>query len=256
MYGSACTIVSTGKIIPIATEFTESKQASEGTASDLGDRLKNCGLGRTHARDRVHARTQVFLALCLRLVLANAKFGRIECHEECFGRSADGEYKYRGIECRQRSTPAFVADTQQAFIETFDEHRDPERVCDVLQERLARLRRGDIPSSVLVTAIRVSKRLEAYNRRSRTTAALGRASWKGLEYAPGESVSFVAVDDEASGAERIKLASEEIDEYDADRYATKLVRAGESVLSPIGWREPEIRSYLADREDASISVYL
>jgi DNA polymerase I len=27
-----------------------------------------------------------------------------------FGRSADGEYKYRGIECRQRSTCEFVAD--------------------------------------------------------------------------------------------------------------------------------------------------
>ena len=32
--------------------------------------VKDCGLGRTHARCRVHARAQVFLALCLRLVVA------------------------------------------------------------------------------------------------------------------------------------------------------------------------------------------
>jgi hypothetical protein len=32
--------------------------------------VKDCGLGRTHARGRVHARAQVFLALCLRLVVA------------------------------------------------------------------------------------------------------------------------------------------------------------------------------------------
>jgi DNA polymerase I len=125
----------------------------------------------------------------------------------------------------------------------------------VLQERLARLRRGDVLSSSLVTTIRVSKRLEACDRQSRTTAALERARRKSLEYAPSESVSFVVVDDEASGAERVQLAFEAIDGYDADRYATELVRAAESVLSPLGWRESEIRSYLADRESASLALY-
>ena len=154
-HGYGCTIVSTGQKIPIAAEFTESKQAPEETAMRvtrdalavakpiwmLGDSaydtldwhdyllaagvvpvapynarntddpldieyriedritehsadiqlnqssldktysrrtgvertneaVKNCGLGRTHARGRVHARAQVFLALCLRLVVA------------------------------------------------------------------------------------------------------------------------------------------------------------------------------------------
>ncbi len=160
-YGYGCTIVSTGSKIPIAAEFTESKQAPEETAmrvtSDalavnkpmwmIGDSaydtldwhdhllaagvvpvapynprntdnpldikyriedritvhcddvqlkqstldktynrrtgvertnesVKNCGLGRTHARGRVHARAQVFLALCLRLVLAITNYER------------------------------------------------------------------------------------------------------------------------------------------------------------------------------------
>jgi len=115
----------------------------------------------------------------------------------------------------------------------------------VLQERLARLRRGDVPSSALVTTTCVSKRLKMYDRRSRT-AALERARQKGLKYAPGESVSFVVVDDEASGAERVQLVFEEIDAYYADRYAIELIRAAESVLSPISWRESEIRLYFAD----------
>ncbi|MFC6873758.1 transposase, partial [Halobellus marinus] len=38
--------------------------------------VKDCGLGRTHARGRVHARAQVFLALCLRLVLAITNYER------------------------------------------------------------------------------------------------------------------------------------------------------------------------------------
>ncbi|GAB3316295.1 IS4/IS5 family transposase [Haloplanus rallus] len=160
-YGYGCTIVSTGQKIPIAAEFTESKQALEETAMRvtrdalavarpvwmLGDSaydtldwhdhllaagvvpvvpynprntdapkdieyrvedrinehgedvqlkqsildetynrrtgvertneaVKDCGLGRTHARGRVHARAQVFLALCLRLVVAITNYER------------------------------------------------------------------------------------------------------------------------------------------------------------------------------------
>ena len=40
------------------------------------DVVKDCGLGRTHARGRVHARAQVFLALCLRLVVAITNYER------------------------------------------------------------------------------------------------------------------------------------------------------------------------------------
>ena len=160
-YGYGCTLVSTGSKIPIAAEFTESKQASEETAmrvtSDAlavakplwmigdsaydtldwhdyllafgivpvapynprnttdpldieyrvedrienysedvqlkqsildetynrrtqvertNDAVKDCGLGTLRARGRVHARAQVFVALCLRLVVAITNYER------------------------------------------------------------------------------------------------------------------------------------------------------------------------------------
>jgi len=159
-YGYGCTIVSTGQKIPIAAEFTESKQAPEETAMRVtrdalavdkpiwmvgdsaydtldwqttcwpqgrasrtvqrakhrrserhrvqgrrpyhgtqrgrsaqaihpgrdvqpphgvertNESVKDCGLRRTHARGRVHARAQVFLALCLRLVVAITNYER------------------------------------------------------------------------------------------------------------------------------------------------------------------------------------
>ncbi|MEA5387248.1 transposase [Haloarculaceae archaeon H-GB11] len=160
-YGYGCTIVSTGQKIPIAAEFTESKQAPEETAMRVtrdalavaqpiwmvgdsayetldwhnhllaagvvpvapynarnaddpkdieyrvedritehsedvqvkrstldatynrrtgvertNESVKDCGLGRTHARGRVQARAQVFLALCLRLVVAITNYER------------------------------------------------------------------------------------------------------------------------------------------------------------------------------------
>jgi hypothetical protein len=38
--------------------------------------VKDCGLGCTHARGRVHVRAQVYLALCLRLVIAITNYER------------------------------------------------------------------------------------------------------------------------------------------------------------------------------------
>jgi len=160
-YGYGCTIVSTGSKLPIAAEFTESKQAPEETAMRVtrdalavaqpmwmvgdsaydtldwhdhllaagvvpvapynprntdepldieyrvedrideysddvqlkqspleetynrrpqaertNDAVKDCGLGTLRARGRVHARAQVFLALCLRLVVAITNYER------------------------------------------------------------------------------------------------------------------------------------------------------------------------------------
>ena len=40
------------------------------------DAVKSCGLGHVRARGRVHARTQVFLALCVRLVVAITNYER------------------------------------------------------------------------------------------------------------------------------------------------------------------------------------
>ena len=160
-YGFGCTIISTGAKIPIATEFTQAKQASQETAMRVAcdalavetpvwmlgdsaydildwhdllltagvmpvtpynprntddpkdikyrvearieehgddvqlkqsmldktynrrtgvertnDAVKDCGLGHVRARGRVHARTQVYLSLCLRLVIALTNYER------------------------------------------------------------------------------------------------------------------------------------------------------------------------------------
>ncbi|MEF8915742.1 type B DNA-directed DNA polymerase [Natronomonas sp.] len=172
-----------------------------------------------------------------------------------FGRQTDGDYKYRGIECRQRSTSPYVSGAQQELIEVFDTHREPERVCDVLADRITELRRGNVAASELETQVRVSKDLASYTRESRTTAALRRAKQQGVSYPPGESLSFVIADDDISGRDRVRLGFEDVDTYDAEAYIERLKRAAESILSPLGWRQRDIEQYLDDREDASLLQY-
>jgi DNA polymerase I len=179
-----------------------------------------------------------------------------------FGRVADpadtdAPYKIRGIECRQHSTPSFVADLQRELIETFDRARSPEAVCDRVRRALGRLDAGKANPLELVIEERVSKRANAYDRQTRTVAALRRAETLGCPRQPGQCVRYVVVDDDERSPERVRLAHEsgDLDRYDGEFYADQLYRAAESVLAPTGWRQQDIEAYLADRTDTTLAAF-
>jgi DNA polymerase I len=163
--------------------------------------------------------------------------------------------KTRGIEGRQRSTPAWVGDVQSEALRAFDETRSPEAVCDVLRRRLRELRDGEVDPSALVVDNRVSKDVDEYAMETLTVAALKRARIEGAGLAPGQTVRYVVVDADARGASRVRLAFEDADRYDAAWYEDAAVRAVESVLTPVGWRESEIRRYLSGATDETLASF-
>jgi DNA polymerase I len=146
----------------------------------------------------------------------------------------EDEYQYRGIECRQRSTPTYIDDAQKALIRAVDEYGDPKAVCEELRSWVDRLERGAVDPSGLVITNRVSKKRDDYTQSTRSVAALERAAELGLVRSPGQSVSYVVVDDAKCSRERVVLASEELTEYDVGFHRELLVRAATSVLSPLG----------------------
>ncbi|WP_254663091.1 DNA polymerase domain-containing protein [Haladaptatus sp. W1] len=174
-----------------------------------------------------------------------------------FGKVAgEDEYKYRGIECRQRSSPSYIDEAQKALIRAVDAYRDPEAVCEELRSWVDRLERGAVDPSELVITNRVSKKKEDYTQSTRSVAALERAADLGLARAPGQSVSYVVVDDAKESRERVLLANEELNEYDVEFYRKVLIRAAASVLSPLGWREKRIEQFLADHDEMSLNSFL
>ncbi|AOW79600.1 DNA-directed DNA polymerase [Halodesulfurarchaeum formicicum] len=175
-----------------------------------------------------------------------------------FGRRADpapdeSPVKVRGIEARQRSTCDWVGDLQRTLIEVLDEHREPEPVLDVLRERLDRLARGAVDPERLLLTNRVGKPLAEYTQSTRNVAALKRTRATGIDLAPGQDVSYVVVDDSKTTRERVRLQGEPLEDYDADFYRKRAVRAAASVLSPLGVRERDIESHLADFESTSVT---
>ena len=62
------------------------------------------------------------------------------------------------------------------------------------------------------------------------------------------------VNDEKRSRERVALAHREIKSYDPSYYETGVVRAVESVLSPMGWDESEIRRELTETQLTTLSA--
>lgn len=103
-----------------------------------------------------------------------------------FGKVAGkDEYKYRGIECRQRSMPSYIDAAQKTLIRAVDAYRDPEMVCEELRSWVNRLERGAVDPNELVITNRISKQREDYIPSTRSVAALERAAELGLTRSPG-----------------------------------------------------------------------
>ena len=175
-----------------------------------------------------------------------------------FGKCSESdEYKIRGLEYRQRDTPAYVERCQHELIEAFDRHRDPERVCFEVGRQCRRLTARDVDPNELVIRTTPSKRREEYRQYTTTVAALERAERQGIDVHPGEPLEYVVIDDSRASHERVALAHEtdRLEAYDADYYTRQLYRAAESVLSPVGYRRADVRRALAESRAVSLRAF-
>jgi DNA polymerase I len=112
-----------------------------------------------------------------------------------------------------------------------------------------------VPVEQLVERNRVSKPLEGYTQNTQNVAALKRARDHDLAVHPGQDIEYVVVDDEKSSRERVALTHEEVESYDASYYETQLVRAVESVLSPLGWDRTEIQREIAETRETNLAAF-
>jgi len=173
-----------------------------------------------------------------------------------FGKVAgEDEFKVRGIEARQQSTPEFIEDVQRDCLRIISRTRSPEAVISRLKRAISELHAGNVNPDRLVERNRVSKPVEAYTQYTQNVAALERANDQDLAIHPGQDVEYVVVDDDKSSRERVSLAHEEVETYDAAHYETELVRAVESVLSPLDWDRTDIRREIAETRETNLTSW-
>jgi len=157
-----------------------------------------------------------------------------------FGKKEGGGFKKAGIETEQSSTCKFIREAQQEMIEKYDENRKPGDVVNLVKEKCKELENHKIKFENLVIDTKTTKHLENYSVNNRTVAALKKARYHGIEYKPGQEISYVVRDDSTKGMNRVNLEFEE-GRYDPEFYKTQLVRAAESILSPEGINREDIK---------------
>ncbi|TQQ79141.1 type B DNA-directed DNA polymerase [Halonotius terrestris] len=173
-----------------------------------------------------------------------------------FGKVAgEDDFKIRGIEARQRSTPAFIEDIQRDCLKRLDATRSADAVLGLLERAIDELQAGNVPVEQLVERNRISKPLEGYSQNTQNVAALKRAREQDLAVHPGQDIEYVVVDDEKTSRERVALAHEEFESYDPSYYETQLVRAVESLLSPLGWDRTEIQREIGETRETNLAAY-
>jgi DNA polymerase I len=112
-----------------------------------------------------------------------------------------------------------------------------------------------VSAEELVERNRVSQPLEGYSQNTRNVAALQRARDQGLAVHPGQDIEYVVVDDDRTSRERVALAHEEVEDYDPSYYETQLIRAVESLLSPLGGNRTRIGRELANTRQTELLAY-
>ncbi|MCL9813493.1 type B DNA-directed DNA polymerase [Natranaeroarchaeum aerophilus] len=173
-----------------------------------------------------------------------------------FGKVAGAdEFKIRGLEARQRTTPPFIEDVQRDCLDRLAGTRSPDAVLRRLERAIEALHNGEVAVDRLVKRNRVSKPLEGYTQNTQNVAALKRARDHGLAVHPGQDIEYVVVDDEKTSRDRVSLVHEDVETYDASYYETQLVRAVESVLSPLGWDRTEIQRTIAETREMNLSAF-
>ena len=168
-----------------------------------------------------------------------------------FGIAANGDHKLRGIALRRGDTSRFVANVQMGILEILAKETDPlklaERLPEVLlfvRERLAALKRREIPLEELVITQTLSRELDGYSVLSPVASAARQLQVLGKTIKMGQRIRFIYIGP-APGIHAWG-ASDTPDPrlIDVLRYQELVVRAVHEILQPLGVTERILKDWL------------
>jgi len=182
---------------------------------------------------------------------------RVPVPNRYFGVFQDGTIKMRGIEARRRDTPTYIAEAQMELIEWFAKAPDAESLpryipgaLELLRRQLAELRAGRVPAEKLLLAQRLSRKLEAYTSPSPAAQAAQQLAAIGKILEPGQRVRFVLL----RGGQRVQAwdlpQPPNPAALDAPRYCELLLRAAETIFSPMGVPPDTLRAWAINQPTA------
>ena len=180
-----------------------------------------------------------------------------------YGLFDSGEFKTRGIEIRQRSTPKLFATFQQELLDTLAVAKTKQELFKivktdtlrVIKEYARELLAGSCNPFDLVFSTRVTRELGGYRVFNDRVAALTQLTDEGVSVHPGETVRYVILKHNTRDPARRVRVLELMDgdeEYDKQEYLKHLLRTAASILRPFGYTEERLAEELEKSMQAKL----
>jgi DNA polymerase-2 len=169
-----------------------------------------------------------------------------------FGELTDGSFKVRGTASRRHDTPPLLTDLENEVLQTLaaggsgNLARRVQDVVALLRQRVAQLRRREVPLEQLVVRVNVSRAPEDYRVRSSAAVAGLQLQSEGRNVRAGQLVKFVYV----KGSPRVHAWDSrhplDLRCLDVNRYCELIIRMASSLLQPISVTEAALRAWVID----------
>ncbi|MEI7988843.1 MAG: DNA polymerase domain-containing protein, partial [Chloroflexota bacterium] len=176
---------------------------------------------------------------------------RLPVANRYFGVFQDGSLKLRGIEARRQDTPPFIVETQMEILKLFSKantlkelHSLLPEIIALIRQRLEDLRSGRIPTAKMFVTQKIGRELGEYRVLSPAARALGQLEAIGKQIKPGQHIRFLYTLGKP-GVHAWDLP-ETLDpqRLDVPRYTELLLRAGATILQPLGIQEKSLQIWV------------
>jgi DNA polymerase-2 len=202
--------------------------------------------------EEVHTRTHLPIALDgiykWIVFLPSRQNTKVPVANRYFGVFQSGEIKMRGIETRRHDTPLFVSKAQMEMLAELAKDADWVRVLPglrvLLREKICSIRDRAIHLHEFVIRQTLSRTSDQYRGSSSVAEALRQLEAAGKSLRPGQTVRFVYT----RGRPRVRAwdlpSTPNPLSLDTRRYVDLLLRAAETVLTPLGMSGKELEEWL------------
>lgn len=183
-----------------------------------------------------------------------------------YGLFDNGDMKIRGLELRRSDTPQLIKDAQMDMLKVMARANDIAELQELIPDVIEELRRyadmimnGECDLKDLVFTSVVSKDLEYYHQLNNNLACLLQLKNKGLRVRPGEQVKYIITDAESKRYDRkvkvwqLAKGNERL-LYDKKKYLTLLLKAAESMLSPLGYTERKLADIVRPARQLTLTL--
>ncbi len=170
-----------------------------------------------------------------------------------YGLAPNGEHKVRGLMLRRSDTPLFVANLQMEVLQVLARESDPEKLWSLLpmvvamvRDRLAALKKGEIPLEQLTICRTLSRELEDYSVLTPLSAAARQLQVQGKTIRRGQRIRYIHVGSGPGVYAWGLHPPPNPKTVNVPKYRELILRAVEEALQPLGVTQSMLEGWLLD----------